>query len=341
MSLEGPSGVNGATLLGALGLLLVASVTLGAYPVPLLHVVGAFWPGHAPAGLAPTETEMVVLRLVRAPRVLEAALAGAGLGLAGAAMQGLFRNPLIGPDLVGVAPGASTGAALAILSGWPAWGLSISAWCGALLALAATLGFARLGRQGGVMAFVLAGVIVSSFFGALLGLAEYLADPDRKLPDLVYWLLGSFAAASGSKVSIVATTLLLGGLPLLLLRWRVNLLSLNEDDVRALGVQLGAFRTLVVVAAALVVAGQVAVSGVIGWIGLIAPHAARALVGPDHRRLLPAAALVGAISTLAVDDVARTLTTQEIPIGLLTALIGTPVFGVLFWRFQARGWSGD
>lgn len=188
---------------------------------------------------------------------------------------------------------------------------------------------------------ILAGIVVAAFFTAMHGLIQYTADPESKLPTMVYWLIGSFAGASAHKVDILAPPVLIAGSLLMLLRWRINLLSLGELDAAALGVRTGALRWLIIALVALMVAAQVAVSGIVGWAGLIVPHFARMMAGPDHRRLLPAAGLTGAIFMLLMDDIARTMMTQEVPIGILTAGIGTPIFVLLFWRVQAKGWSHD
>ncbi len=332
-------------LTGLLPFAMLLSLLIGAYPVRVAHVaqiVGALllpWPMPAQPGWS--ETEQVVIQIVRLPRVVLATLAGTGLGLSGAALQGMFRNPLVGPDIIGVSAGAACGGVLAILLAWPGAGVVALAFAGGLLAVALASGLARPGRGSGLLGLILAGVIVSAFFSALLTLAEYVADPQSTLPSIVYWLMGSFAGADGDKVATLATpTLACGGL-LLGLRWRLNLLSLGDVDATALGLRTGWLRWAMIALVALIVAAQVSVSGIVGWVGLIVPHLARMLVGPDHRRLLPAAGLIGGLFTLGIDDIARSVAGQELPIGLLTALVGTPVFALLFWRTQGGGWRRD
>lgn len=221
---------------------------------------------------------------------------------------------------------------LAIVLGASSTTIVGSAFVWGMIALAAVFGLARLGGGGGLLTIVLAGLIVAAFASALVGAAEFLADPERQLPGIVYWLLGSFAAVAPRSVAIVGVPTLLAGVPLVLLRWRINLLSLGDTDATALGVPVAALRWTVLALVTLLVAAQVAVSGAIGWVGLVVPHLARRLVGPDHRALLPASALLGATYLLAVDDVARTISAQEIPIGVLTALLGTPLFALVFAR---------
>jgi iron complex transport system permease protein len=183
-------------------------------------------------------------------------------------------------------------------------------------------------------------VVVSAFFTALHGLIQYTADAESKLPSLVYWLIGSFAAANAHKVGILAPPVLCAGSLLLLLRWRINLLSLDERDAEALGERTSALRWVIFGLVALIVAAQVSVSGIVGWVGLIVPHFARMIVGADHRRLLPASAMTGAIFLIVADDIGRTLAPQELPIGMLTAIVGAPLFALMFWRNQARNRTG-
>jgi len=323
----------------------IFSLTLGRYQVPagnVLHILLAeLLPGAGPGNHPWQESERVVIWLVRLPRILVVVLAGMGLSLSGATLQGVFRNPLVGPHIVGVSSGASFGGVLAMLLSLPAAGVVGLAFAFGILALALVFGLSRLAGRGSVLSLVLAGVCVSAFFGALVGLTQFLADPEAKLPGMVYWLMGSFAGADWGKVPIIAIPTLGAGALLLLLRWRINLLSLGDTDAAALGVKVGALRGAVLLLISLLTAAQVSVSGGVGWVGLVIPHFARMLVGPDHRSLLPASALLGGIYLLLIDTLARNLTALEIPIGLLTALVGTPVFALVFWKLQARGWGHE
>jgi iron complex transport system permease protein len=285
-----------------------------------------------------SDSYRVVVEIVRMPRILGVTICGMGLALAGAAMQGVFRNPLVSPEIAGVSAGASFGGVLAIMLDLPMTGVVGLAFGFGMGALLVALGLAKLAGKSSMLALILSGVIVGGFFGALMGLAEYVADPQSKLPSIMYWLLGSFVGLTYEKVAIVAGVTLFAGTLLLMLRWRINLLSLGEDDAQALGVNVEALRWFIVALVSLIVAAQVSVSGVVGWVGLIIPHIARMLVGPEHSRLLPASALLGGIYLLAMDDIARSAMAQEIPIGLLTAIFGTPVFALLFWRLHGKGW---
>jgi len=334
-----------AALLALLLLSAIVTIGIGRYNLPPLKVshilLGMFFPSTIPEIPPWRPVEWGIVTEVRMPRMLVTAFAGMGLGISGAALQGLFRNPLVGPQIIGISSGASFGGVLAILFSLPSFAVVGAAFSCGLLALFLVFLLSRLANRSGSLSLVLAGIICSSFFAALLGLAQYMADPERQLPTMVYWLMGSFAAADWRKVSVIAFPTIISGAFLMLLRWRINLLSLGDEDASALGVKVGYLRWTILVLVSLIVAAQVSVSGGVGWVGLVAPHFARMMTGPDHRFLLPASALLGGSFLLVIDSLARTLTMQEIPIGVLTALVGTPVFGYLFCRTRARGWSHD
>jgi iron complex transport system permease protein len=326
----------------ALFFLIVLSLGIGRYPIPL-HDIARILLTTTPLDAAQnsSDTPWIVVELVRLPRVLLVCLCGMALALAGAAMQGVFRNPLVEPGIAGVTPGASVGGILAIMLSFSFWGVVLMAFAGGLLALTLTLVLARITGRSSILSLILAGVITGSFFGATVGMLEVLADPVTRLPAIIVWMWGSFANASYPRLAVVSITMLISGIPLLFLRWKINLLSLDEADARALGFPVVVFRWIVMVLVALLVAAQVAVSGGLYWVGLIVPHMARMLVGADHRRLLPASALLGSIYLLAMDDVARTIGTQEIPLGMLTTTLGAPLFAYLFWKTRGRGWRNE
>ncbi len=316
------------------------SLTLGRYQISLSSVAGILL---TPAYLNSSghKIEWTVVWIVRLPRIIVVILAGMGLALSGATLQGIFRNPLVGPQIVGVSSGASFGGVLAILLSMPSSGVVGLAFAFGMLSLVMVFGLSRLAGKAGILSLVLAGIILSSFYSALVGIIQYLADPETKLPGIVYWLMGSFAAADWKKVPVIGVPTLISGTILLLLRWRINLLSLGDTDAAALGIKVGIMRWTVLVLVSIIVAAQVSVSGGVGWVGLVIPHFTRMMVGPDHRVLLPASALLGGIYLLIMDCLARNLTMLEIPIGLLTALIGTPFFAFVFWKTQARGWGRE
>lgn len=334
----GPPVPRGRVVIAGLTILLaltaLAALGAGRYGLSLSRVIEIVASPLRPPEQAVTPTEATVVFTVRLPRILLAALSGAGLALSGAALQGVFRNPLVGPQIIGVSSGAAFGGVLAILSGLPRAGLMAAAFVFGMAALVLVYALNSIVARRNILALVLAGMIVSGFFGALVSLVQYLADAEDKLPTMVFWLLGSFATASWDKLALAALPVLIGSAFLLGLRWRINLLSLGDEDARALGVRVERLRWFILMLVACIVAAQVAVSGIVGWVGLVVPHMARMLVGPDHRVMMPVSMLVGALYLLVIDTVARTATMAEIPLGILTALIGTPVFAVLLRRSQ-------
>jgi iron complex transport system permease protein len=325
--------------LAVLGLGLVVAFTVGRYPVSLAELIDVLW-SHAigrPSSAAPA-VENVVL-LVRGPRVVAAVLVGAALAVAGTAFQGLFRNPLVSPDILGASSGAALGAVTGIYFSLGVIGIEVLAFAGGLAAVAAVyLIGSLLQARDPILVLVLTGVVVGSLLGAGVGLVKYLADPYNQLPAMTFWLLGSLAATTVSDLVPLLGPVALGMAVLVALRWRMNVMSLPEEEARALGVATGPLRISIVVAATLVTSASVATSGVIGWVGLVVPHLARALVGPDFPRLLPTAALLGGGYVLFIDTLARTAAPVEIPLGILTAVIGTPFFIWLLAGMQ-RNWS--
>src|SRR5712671_5503781 len=324
-----------AAALAALAAIAFAS---GRYPVSLSEIAALIASKIAgtPNDLGPN-VETVILQ-VRGPRVLAALLVGASLAAAGTAYQGMFRNPLVAPDILGVSSGAALGAVLAIFLSLVAVSFQKNAFAGGLAAVGLVYWVgSRLRGHDPLLALVLTGVVIGSLLGSMIALLKYLADPYNQLPAITFWLLGSLASISPRDLAIAAPLALAGLAPMLLLRWRMNLLALPDDEARALGVDTARLRTIVVTAATLMTAAAVAVSGIIGWVGLLIPHAARLLVGPGFGRLLPLAMLLGAAFLLAVDTLCRTLAAIEVPPGVLTALIGTPFFLWLF-ALSRRSW---
>ncbi len=277
-----------------------------------------------------------VIWMVRMPRILTACLAGGALALCGAALQGIFHNPLVDPHIIGVSAGAAFGGTLAILFGLTPLALLGSAFAFGLLALGSVYVIAATLGRDNLLMLILAGIILSGFFSALVSLLQYLADTEEKLPSIVFLLLGSFATADWHKVLMLAVPVLPAGFLLHRLRWRVNILSLGDRDAASLGMSVVHLRRVVLLLCAVLVAAQVSVSGSIGWIGLVIPHVARLLTGADHRRLLPAAFWLGGGFMILVDDAARTFSQAEIPLGILTALIGAPLFACLLVRDNRR-----
>jgi len=334
-----PEARTRAILLGLAAATLIAAIVaagIGPYriaPTEVARMIVGRLAGTVDDGEAAT-----VLFAVRLPRILGAALTGAALSAAGAAYQNLFRNPLVSPDILGVSAGAGLGAVLAILAGLPVVVIELSGFLGGMLAVLLVGLVARsLRAHGDVLVLVLAGIVVGSLASAAVSLVKIVADPYQQLPIITYWLLGSLAGIRAEDVAVVAPTVVAGLVPLFLLRWRIGVLSLGEDDARALGVDVRETRLVVIAAATLITAAVVAVSGVVGWIGLMVPHTARLLVGNRFDRLLPASILLGAVFTVLVDTVARIAARIEIPIGILTALIGGGLFVWLLTRRRGGG----
>lgn len=330
---RGLSRRPGAALAVALAAVLVigvAALGLGRLGVPMGQVCRILVAQLV--HLTPTwpESQERIVLFVRLPRVLESLFVGGGLALAGAVLQAVFRNPLVSPQILGLSSGASVGGALALLLG-----LGSAAVVGGALAfgLASLVLLFALTRASGptspMLMVVLAGVVIGSFASALVSLISYLADPQNQLPAIVFWLMGSLATAAYPEAAVAVVTVVLGAGVILPLRWRVNVLSLGDEDAAALGVRPERLRWVLLVAVAVIVAGAVAISGVIGWVGLVVPHLCRMWVGPDHRVLLPLSLLVGGGYLTLIDTIARTATPGEVPLGVLTAVVGAPAFFVL------------
>jgi iron complex transport system permease protein len=325
-------------LLAALLATLLLALAVGPYPLRLADVTSSAARLFGHADDAMTSGEIVFMR-VRLPRVAAAILVGAALAGAGTAYQTLFRNPLVSPDILGVSTGAGLGAVLGILLSLPVAGIQGLAFLLGLATVALVyLIAAALHGHDRTLVLVLSGVVIGALAGACISLVKILADPYDQLPAITFWLLGSLAGVKLSDLALVAPLVLIGLVPLVLLRWRIGVLSLGDDEARALGVDVPRLRLLVIGAATLMTASVVAISGVIGWIGLMIPHIARMLVGPNFARLLPAAMLLGASFMLLVDTLARTMARIETPLGILTAVLGAPFFLWLLARGR-KSWS--
>lgn len=325
-------------LLALLGLALFSLAT-GKFAVPLADVVGVLMAKLFDTALPDDPTVQTVILQVRLPRIAAALVVGAALSAAGATYQGLFRNPLVSPDILGVSAGASLGAVLGIFLAQPVLVIQALAFAGGLAAVGAVYAIGALVRRHDpVLTLVLAGVAIGAVLGAGISLIKVLADPYNQLPAITYWLLGSLASVTLGDIGAILPATLLGLAPMVLLRWRMNLMSLGDEEARALGLETRILRPLFIASATLVTAAAVSVTGVIGWIGLIVPHVARLLVGPDFGRLLPASMTLGAGYLLGVDLIARNAAQIEVPLGILTALVGAPFFLWLLANGK-RGWA--
>lgn len=317
--------------------MLLLAFSVGQFPVrpaALLHAIG--WQLFG-IGEPSAPAVQAALWHIRLPRVLAAMLIGAVLSAAGAAYQAMFRNPLVSPDILGVSAGAGLGASLGLFLGLPMLLVQGIAFAGGLGAVGLVcLVAALVRRHDPVLVLVLAGVAVSALLGAGISLLKLLADPYTQLPSITFWLLGGLNAVVIDDLKVTAPLLLIGLVPLVLLRWRVNLLGLGDEEASALGVAVTPLRWTLIAAATLCTAAAVSLAGIIGWVGLVVPHIARLLVGADFRRLLPASLLLGASFLLAADTLARTLAPIELPLGILTAFVGVPCFLLVLARSERR-----
>lgn len=308
------------------------SFMLGRYPIEpwtLIRVLASRVIPVTPDWPSQVET---VLFNVRLPRVLMAALIGAGLSAAGAAYQGIFKNPMVSPDVLGASSGAGFGAALGLFLSFSYQGVSFLAFVLGLSAVGAVYLISSRVKYNQTLGLVLAGMMISSLFTAAVSFLKLVADPNNTLPVITYWLMGSLASIRPKDVAFAAPWIIGGIIPIYLLRWKINVLTLGEEEARCIGVNTSAVRLAVVLCATLITSAAVSVSGLIGWMGLVIPHFARMLVGSDYRKMLPASLLLGASFLLVVDNFARLLATSEIPIGILTAFVGAPFFLWLILR---------
>jgi iron complex transport system permease protein len=321
--------------------LLIISLFVGRYQTPMSAVMdestkmfSSFLFG-TPASVS---TQHTVLFNIRLPRILAALLVGASLSTAGVSFQGIFRNPLVSPYILGVGAGAGFGACLAILL-WNSYlVIQLMAFTFGLLAMFAAISMSKASKGTGTVVFVLSGIIVGSIFTALTSLIKYVADPYDELPAIVFWLMGSLATVRYGDLLWIIFPMFTGALVLFLLRWRINVLSLGDEEAKALGMNVERMRLIIIVCATLMTSAAVSISGVIGWVGLVVPHISRMIVGPNYSRLLPMSMVIGASFMLIVDDLSRTITATEIPLGILTSLVGAPLFAYLIKRGRT-GWN--
>ena len=321
-------------LAAALIILAAASMIIGRYSISIGELPGllkSLFSGTEPAD----SSAYTVLFQSRIPRIIAAGLIGCGLSVSGASYQGVFRNPMVSPDLLGASAGAGFGAALGLLWGTPQIVVQVMAFALGILAVVCALGLSRAaGREqdNSRLILVLCGIVVGALFQAFISIVKYVADPFDTMPSISFWLMGGLTYVTASDILILLVPVTIGVTILMLLRWKLNLLAFGDDEASAMGVSVVKYRIIVIGCATLMTAASVAVGGMIGWVGLIVPHFARIMVGPDYRRMLPCAALLGAIFMIVVDTIARCAFAQELPIGILTAIIGAPVFAVLFLK---------
>jgi iron complex transport system permease protein len=330
--------IAGIVLFALPVVLFFLALFLGRYPLSPGEVVRILLSPLFPdlAAEIPDVARQLVLR-IRLPRALAALLIGASFGGTGTAFQAVFKNPLVDSNILGVTSGAGFGAAIALLFLEDMWGVQLFAFLFGLLAVALAFFGSRLYRAAPLLVLTLMGVLIGSLFGSLTALLKYLADPLDTLPAITFWLLGSLTGITWGKLTALSLITILGLLFLFLVRWRLNILSLGDEEARALGMNPTRMRIWIILCTTLMTAAAVSVSGVIGWVGLVIPHAGRLLVGTDHKRLMPASISLGASFLLLIDNIARTLLPGEIPLGVLTGLVGVPIL-ILLLRRGRMGW---
>lgn len=318
--------------------LIFLSLLVGRFPVDLHTVFHIIWCRLTIQPCAAEDIYQAVVWDIRLPRAILGAMVGGCLAISGAAFQGLFRNPLVSPNLLGVSSGAGFGAALAIIIFNHTGAIYVLAFAFGIVAVILSYLIARVYNTTPMIMLVLGGVIVSSVFSALISLLKYLADPIDELPAIVFWLMGSLASASYNDLIVAGIPMLIGVIGLFLFRWRINILSMGDREAHTLGINTNLNKGLVIACATLTTAGAVCVSGVIGWVGLVIPHIGRMLVGNDNRILIPVSFSLGASFLVIVDNFARILTSAEIPLGILTAMVGGPFFVYLLKKTKGGGW---
>ena len=318
-------------------ILFFASFLLGRYPISPVDVIYTLLSPVFP-NLEVSSTITTIVFEIRLPRIIGAFVVGACLAVSGAAFQSIFKNPLVSSDLLGVSNGAGFGASLAILISGANIITQIFAFVFGLISVATTYLISKTYKAGGILVLVLSGVAISAFFNSLISAIKFIADPDDKLPEIVYWLMGSLASINMDKLLMIAAPVIIGLLILLLLRWQMNILAMGDEEAQSLGVNPSRIRLLIIAGCTLLTSAAVSISGIVGWIGLIIPHMSRMMVGSDNKILLPASLSLGASFLLLIDNISRAVISIEIPIGILTAIIGVPIFLYLLKRGYSE-WS--
>lgn len=318
--------------------LILLSLTLGRFPIGISELLDWLWKATTDWQSVKESQLTYVICNIRFPRVFTAMLTGAALAAAGAAYQGIFCNPMVSPDILGASTGAGFGAALGILLSLPLVGIQVTAFLFGLIAVGLSVFItASVGRNYNVvLVLVLAGMVVSSMFGSFVACAKYLADPYRQLPEITFWLMGSLASVDTKSLLFVFPSISIGIILLYNLRWRINIMTFGEEEARSMGVNTKLVRLAVIAAATLVTSAVISICGQIAWVGLIIPHLSRMIIGPDYNKLLPLSVFIGGSYLMLVDNIARIAMQTEIPLGILTSLIGAPFFIFLLLKTGSR-----
>lgn len=316
------------------------SMTLGRYGLSIKDVIIVLVDKIPGINIEHPEIFDTVIFKVRFPRIVVAMIIGGGLSVSGAAYQAMFKNPMVSPDILGASAGAGFGAAMGILLSFGVLGVQISSFTFGLLAVFLTYTIGRTFEKTNTNNFILilSGMLVGTVFQSLISLTKYVADPYEKLPAITFWLMGSLSRVTSNDILIVLIPFIIGIIPLIMIRWKINVLAFGDEEAKALGVNTTKIRFLLIIASTLITSSAVATAGLVGWVGLIIPHLARMLVGPDFRKLLPMTLLIGSTYFLVVDNIARSVMKTEIPLGILTSLIGAPFFIYLLLNGR-KGWS--
>lgn len=324
-------------LIVGLGLVMVLSLMLGRYTLTIGYIYNAAW--YRLYGLSFGEPVDSVVFNLRLPRILLAVLAGAGLASAGTAFQGIFGNPLATPDTLGVTAGTSVGAVSALILNFSLVGVQLLSFVAGIVTVVVTTLIARNKRGGtSVVMLILSGVMVGALASAIMSILKYTADSNNKLPQITYWLMGSLSGASMRTLALGAPFIVVGSAVIFLMRWRLNILALGDDEARAAGMNVPRARGIIIVAATLITAAVVSMCGQVGWVGLLIPHCARMICGNNNRFVVPVGTVLGAIFLVVIDTLARSSMESEIPISVLTAIIGAPFF-IYLLRRTGGGWA--
>lgn len=317
----------------------IISFSVGRYSIPIPTLFNIFYSKLLGLTVNYPDTLLTVLFKVRIPRILAAMMIGAALSVSGATYQGLFKNPMVSPDILGASAGAGFGAAIAILFSFNLIEVQIFSFIFGLIAVIATYLISSFisSDDNGVLSLVLTGMVIATLCTSFISLIKYVGDPYNKLPEITFWLMGGLSTITSNNVKFMIIPMVFGLIPVILLRWNLNVLSLGEEEASSLGVNTSKLRIILILCSTLMTAASVSIGGLIGWVGLIIPHLTRMIVGPNYKVLLPASVLVGSTYLLLVDDVARSLFSMEIPLGILTSLIGAPFFIYLLLKGR-RGW---
>lgn len=315
------------------------SLAVGRYPIKVNELISMIVCKITGVECNVPTTVQNVFFCVRLPRIFAALIIGASLAVSGASYQGIFKNPMVSPDILGASSGAGFGAGLGILLSFRIIEIQLSAFFFGILAVLLTYFISSVIEKssGKVLTMVLVGMVISTLFQSFLSMIKYVADPNSKLPAITFWLMGSISSINVQDLKILFIPLLLGLLPLMFLRWKLNIMSFGDEEAKAMGVNVDAIRVIVILCSTIMTSAVVAISGVIGWVGLIIPHFCRMIVGPDYKKLIPVSMVIGGCFLLSVDNLSRSLFSMELPIGILTAIIGAPFFIYLLIRGK-KGW---